>query len=204
MPQIKSTLFAILFMLLAGCVTTEPARFYTLTPMIGPDSEALLETTVQEVGLGVGPVSIPDYLDRRQIVTYSNQNRLKIAEFDRWGGSVKDDVLRVLSENLSNLLSTDRVFLYPWRGSAPIDYQIEVEIIQLNGQLGGDILLTARWTIIGGKDRKALVIKRSRFTESAGAQGYEAMVEAQSRALGHLSRDIAVSIKDILHGPSEQ
>ena len=193
----KTALFAILFVGVLGCASTESARYYKLAPIPGSDSASLSESASQGVGIGVGPVKIPDYLDRQTIVTRSDQNKIKIAEFDRWAGSLNDDVPRVLSENLSNLLGTDRVFLYPWRGTVPIDYQIEVEIIQFDGELGKDVLLVARWAIFGGNDRKVLFIKKSSFTESTAAQGYGPMVAAQSRVLGRLSRDIAEAVKGL-------
>ena len=197
MFPIKTALFGILFVVVAGCASTESSQYYNLTPIPGSDKESRAESAAQDVGIGVGPVKIPDYLDRQQIVTSSNQNKIKMAEFDRWAGSLKDDVPRVLSENLSNLLSTDRIFLYPWRGDVPIDYQIEVEIIRFDGELGRDVLLIARWAIFSGNNRKVLFIKKSSFTESTGAQGYGAMVAAQSRVLGRLSRDIAEAVKGL-------
>jgi len=151
----------------------------------------------------VGPINIPDYLDRQPIVTTSRQHKVKLAEFDRWAGSLKDDFSRVLSENLSILLSTNRVCLFPWRGSVAIDYQVEVEVIQFDGELGGNVLLIARWAVFGGKDNKVFIMKKTSFTEPAGAQGYEAMVAAQSRALMHLSRDIAVAVKSVSRGMTD-
>lgn len=203
--RIKITLFGMLLMVLAGCAaSTEPSRFYRLTPMPGSDPKVLSEKAGQGVSVGVGPVEIPDYLDRPQIVTSSNRNKIKIAEFDRWSGSLKDNFGRVLSENLSILLSTDRVFLFPWRGAISVDYHIGVEVIQFDGELDGNASLTVRWAIFGGNDKKMLVMKRSNLTEPTGARGYEALVAAQSRALGRLSRDIAVAIMNILYGIPEQ
>ena len=40
-------------------------------------------------------------------------------------------------------------------------------------------------------------MEKTRFTEPAGSQGYEALLATQSRALMHLSRDIAVAVKRI-------
>lgn len=197
MLRTKTILFVLLLMLLAGCASTEPSRFYTLTPMPGSDAKILSETVAQDVSIGIGPVRIPGYLDRQQIVTTSRQHKVKLAEFDRWAGSLKDSFVLVLSENLSALLSTDHVFTFPWRGSLLIDYQIEVEIVQFDGELGGNASLIARWTIFDVKEKKVLLVKKSNLTESAGAQGYEALVAAQSRALGHLSRDIATAVKSI-------
>ena len=74
--RIKTTLLGILLMLLAGCASTESSRFYALTPMAGSAAGALSGTLAQDVSIGVGPVRIPDYLDRQQIVTSSNQNTI--------------------------------------------------------------------------------------------------------------------------------
>jgi len=204
MIPIKRALFGILLMLLAGCAGTEPSRFYMLTSIPGSDAEILSETVAQDVSVGVGPINIPDYLDRQPIVTTSNQHGIKLSEFDRWAGSLKDDFSRVLSENLSILLSTDRVSLFPWRGSMPMDYQIGVEVIQFDGELGGDVSLIARWAIFGGNTKKMLVMKKSSFIEPAGAKGYEALVAAQSRAIGLLSRDMAIAVKGLSQGMPSQ
>lgn len=194
MVCIKTALFGILVMLLAGCASTEPSKFYTLSPMPGPGAGGS-ETGVHGIAVGVGPISIPDYLDRQQIVTTSKQNKVELSEFNRWAGSLKDSIVRVLSENLSVLLSTDRVFLFPWRGALHVDYHIGVDVIQFDGELGGNATLIARWGIFSVKEKEMLLVKKSSITESAGDKGYDALVAAQSRALMHLSRDIAAGIK---------
>jgi uncharacterized lipoprotein YmbA len=203
MLRIKTALFGISLMLLAGCASTEPSRFYMLTPMPGLDAEVLSETVAQNLSVGVGPISMPDYLDRQQIVTTSNQNEIKMSEFDRWAGSLEDSVARVLSENLSVLLSTDNVLLFPWRGAITVDYQIGVEVIQFDGELGGNASLIARWGIFSPKEKKVLLVKKSSFTEPAGEKGYEALVAAQSRALGRLSSDMAAAVKSLSKGVSD-
>ena len=64
MVPIKTSLFGILLILLSGCASTESSRFYALTPMPGSEAKILTETVSQDVSIGVGPVRIPDYLDR--------------------------------------------------------------------------------------------------------------------------------------------
>ena len=61
--------------------------------------------------VAVGPVAIPDYLDRPQILTRSGPSELQLAEFERWAGSLEKDVSRVLAENLSTLLEKDHVIV---------------------------------------------------------------------------------------------
>jgi uncharacterized lipoprotein YmbA len=149
------------------------------------------------MAIGVGPIKLPEHLDRPQIVTRSSSNQLRLAEFDRWAGPLQDDFSRILAENLSILLSTDRVSLYPWRRSVPIDFQVVVDVTRFDGELGGNALLIARWSVFRGRDKKVLFMERSRISETSRAQDYEAIVAAQSRALGQLSREIADAIKAI-------
>ena len=200
---IKTVLVGII-LVLAGCASTEPAKFYTLRSIPGSDMGGLPETALQGISIGVGPISIPDYLDRQQIVTTSKQNNVELSEFNRWAGSLKDSIVRVLSENLSILLSSDRVFLFPWRGAIIVDYHIGVDVIQFDGELGGNATLTARWGIFSGKGKKELLVKKSNFTEPVGEKGYDALVAAQSRALMHLSRDMAAAIKTLSKGMPDQ
>nr|NIO09492.1 hypothetical protein [Deltaproteobacteria bacterium] len=170
---------------LEGCARTDPSRFYTLSPLAisGPETE--IETPGHGVAIGVGPIKLPEHLDRPQIVTRTSRNELELAEFDQWAGSLAGDFLRVLAENLSILLSTDRVSLYPWRKSVPVKYQVVVDLAHFEGELGGNALLVARWTVFGGGDKKLLLMEKSRISELSGGRGFEAMVAAQSRALGH-------------------
>ena len=76
----------------------------------------------------------------------------------------------------------------------PIDYQVTVDIVRFDGQLGGTVDLVARWSVLIGKEKKVLAMKRSDIKEKTG-NGYDALVSAQSRALGRLSQEIAETIR---------
>jgi hypothetical protein len=103
---------------------------------IGPtmaDLRATSEAAGKEETIGVGPVSIPDSLDRSQIVTLSGGNEVIIAEFDRWYGSCRDEIARVMTENLSALLPSQRVVSYAWGRRVSLNRQITVDILRLDG-----------------------------------------------------------------------
>jgi hypothetical protein len=186
------------FLLAAGgCASTQSASFYTLSPIVNSEIETSTAKPGQGMAIGIGPIKFPEYLEGSQIVTRTGRNSLELAEFHRWAGSLKKDFLRILAENLSTLLSTDRVFLYPWRKSVPIDYQIVVEVFQLDGRPGGNALLVACWNIFSGDGKKVFLARKSSFREPTVAGGYDAFVAAESRALANLSRDIAMEIKTI-------
>jgi uncharacterized lipoprotein YmbA len=179
-----------------GCAGSAPSRFYTLSPMAGTAEGASAKGTAgRDLAVGIGPVRLPQYLAGKEIVTRTDANQIELAEFDLWGGSLRDDFSRNLMENLSLLLAGDRVSLFPWPGMGAPDYRVGVDVMRFDGKLGGDLVLVANWTIREGQGAKRVRVQKSRIREPAGGQSYEAMVEAMSRALVRLSREIAEAIQ---------
>ena len=71
-------------MVLLGCGSTQPARFYALSSMKEAKMAPGAKTGLSGVAVGIGPIRIADYLDRPDIVTRDTGNRLKLAEFELW------------------------------------------------------------------------------------------------------------------------
>ena len=150
------------------------------------------------VSIVVGPVRIAEYLERPQIVTRVTPNEVRLAEFDQWAEPLDRNIARVLADNLSALLWKKLVVVFPWKGPVPIDYQVKVEILRLDGNLGGDATLEVQWMIFAvGKVKRFLASKKSSFSGPTDGQDYRALVSAESRNLGLLSRDIASAIKTL-------
>lgn len=182
--------------LLTGCSTTKPSRFYTLS--IPSELDTGTTTMQTEYGaIGLGPVSIPQYLDRPQIVTRDGPNRFEIAEFDRWAGALKDNLSRTLAEDLTRLIPSARISTHPWRRATPVDFQIPVDVVRMDGELGKEVVLIAQWQILSADGSTQLLSRRSSFSEAVAGQGYEEMVAAQSRAVAALAREIADALKTV-------
>jgi uncharacterized lipoprotein YmbA len=203
--KMKSRLFQILIVLnlgvllavLSGCASSSPSRFYLLSSLDITNPEIKPPADERCFSIGIGPIRIPDYLDRPQIVTRGAAGEIALAEFDRWGEPVKYNLIRVLAKNLSILLCTNTIVFFPWKGGIPIDYRIEMEVLRLDGSLGGNVSLEAWWMIFSGDGKRMLLAKKSNFTEAVGGQDYKSLVATQGRALGHLSRDIAAAIRTL-------
>src|SRR5262245_41337863 len=144
---------------LSGCAGSPPTHFYLLPSMSG--AEAAPPTAPRDLTIGVGPVTLPPYLDRLQIVTHASRSRLILADFDQWGAPLQDTILRVLADNLSLLIPTDRVLLHPWARMTEFDYQVTVDVMQFDAGPSGEVVLAARWRILGPND-KELVMRKSR------------------------------------------
>jgi uncharacterized lipoprotein YmbA len=174
---------------LLGCsAETKGTRFYSLTALAEPTTQNL-----SDLKIGIGPVYIPRTLKRPQIVTRKNQTELALAEEHQWGGSLREDIIQVLGENLSLQLGTQQIEAFPWKQSFRPDYQIRIHIEQLDGELGKNVTLKARWRLI--KQTQVQKAEHSQMVIPVNGQDYNAYVQAQSEALHRLSQVIAAQIK---------
>jgi uncharacterized lipoprotein YmbA len=177
-----------------GCRSQSP-RFYALSPIQEDQVISKRKSPVQNAVIGIGPVKLADYLDQSMLVTRTSDNQAVKAEFDRWVGSLKDNFINVLADNIGFLLPTEQIYLYPWRVSVPIDYQVVLDIVRCDGRLGDAVWLEVRWSILGGPEKKLLKTHRSSMREPVSGADYAALVAAQSRALAKLSQEIVEAIQ---------
>ena len=204
MPRIISLIRAVapglLLMTFVACAGSAPSRFYVLNSLSGTGEGTEMAGDERNLTIGIGPVELPAYLDRQQVVTRVSANELHLAEFDEWAEPLGDNFTRVLVENLSVLLSKDLFTIFPFTGPESIDYQVQVEVIRFDGRLAGDASLLVRWTIFGEDDKKSLLTRKSSFKEATGGPGYEALVAAQSKTVEALALEIAGAIKKLSGG----
>ncbi len=200
MVKNQTIALAFLFFALTGCGTSAPVRFYMLNSISGPVKGASVAERKTPVSIGIGPVEFPAYLDRQQIVTRISENEVDLAMFHEWAGRLKEDFIRVLVENLAALDTGDLFAVYPMRGSSPADFHLEMEVLRLDGALGGNVLLVARWAVFGRGGEQMLLTRKSMIREPTGAADYGSLVAAESRAVESLSREIA----EVMNGLSNQ
>ena len=183
-------------LVLAGCAGTKMPRYYVLTPL------AVVKAAPYPDGpaIGVGPIAVARYLDRPEIVTRTGSSRLLVADMEQWGDTLGDEVTRALAPDMSDLLATDRVWLYPWNDAAAPGLQVTVDIVRFEREAGGAVTLAAFWSISDGETKRVLTSGRSTIVKTLdpaakGAAGYEATVDLMSDALVSLGEDIAGAIE---------
>jgi len=203
---IKLTAFALcpLLIVIGGCGRTQTAKFYTLNALTEAQPGSRAVASGQDVTVGLGPVRLPEYLDRPQIVTRVSPNEVRFAEYHKWAGPLAGNFSTTLAESLSTLLGSGRIALYPWKSTTPIDCRVEIDIVRFDGKPGDSVALQSQW-IIFSKDRKRVLgTKTSSLSEPVNGKGYEALVAAQSRALAALAREIAEAIQSLPRNTPEE
>lgn len=182
---------------LAGCSGTEPSNYYLLSTLPAPESP-IRATPSNQLAVGVGPVSLPMYLDRPQLVTRASPNRLDLAEFDRWAEPVQDMFSRSLAENVSALIGSDLVYVLPRRRTPELDYRVAVEVFRFDRGAEGEVKLLARWTITKDNEETSLITRRTMIIEPTPPDSEaEAVIVALSRAVESLGREIARDLQGL-------
>ena len=155
--------------------------------------------------IGLGPLTIPQYLDRPDIVTREGANQMRLAEFDKWAESLEPLLTRIMAEDLYSLLDASDVIPIPQRGDVALDRVVEVDINRFDADASGQVVLDARWRIYKGDNETLLASGRSMITEQGPpVPGYDGIVAAMSRALGRASKEIAQAISAPPQAPARR
>ncbi len=193
MSRLARRAFLLLLALLPlACTTTPDSRFYALNAS-RPDPDPQASVLV----LAVGPVDLPRYLDRPQIVTRAGGNQLNVDEFNRWGGALDEEISRMLAEHIGHRLQTQRIYSYPSRLAADIDYRVALDIRGFDGPLGGEVNLDVAWSIIADRSGDILRTNQRVFRGSSRGADYEGYVAAMSEALAALGDELARTLRGL-------
>ncbi|MFZ0613803.1 MAG: PqiC family protein [Desulfobacterales bacterium] len=184
--------------LVAGCAGSSPrAKYYLLSTLPKGESAPAVVTAAAGISLGIGPVFLPDYLNRPQIVTRTGPNEITFSEFDRWAEPLPANFLRVFRQDLGDLLKTDTIYVYPWPPDAVFEFQVSAEVARFDTRPGAGALLEVQWQILRHHDAKVVLRRTSSYRADPGGSGFKAVVAAQSRTLGDFSRDVAEALATI-------
>ena len=185
--------------LLSGCGTTPNSNYYLL------NSGTLDVPTGSTPSLGIGPIAIPEYLNRNTFIYRRESNKLYINRFERWAEPLNKGVMRVLRMNLAALLNTQNIQSFPWSSKQRPEYGVGVTILTLDAN-DSRAVLVAEWHLYRPQSSETVVRKINRLEHliSAGSIAASDIEPAYSKLFLKLSEIIAVEIsEDIKNGRKE-
>jgi uncharacterized protein len=183
---------SLLLAALAGCAPGQPTRYYTLSTVAEP---AAAPRPGQGLAIGLGPLTLPPYLDRPDIVTRAGANQMRLGDFSQWAEPLEPLLARTMAEDLYALTGASDVIPIPQRGDLPLDRVVEVDVARFDADEAGEVKLDARWRVYRGDEETPVASGRSQVAEQGAAvPDYDAIVAAMSRAVGQLSAEIAAAV----------
>lgn len=179
----------------SGCVSRNAPKvnYFSLLSLEQLGSTVRLADSPQ-LKIGVGPVTLADSLRRTQIVTRSKGNQYDFDEYNRWAGPLEKDLAITIGNNLAFLLGAGSVEYYPWLQYFQPTHRVVISVERLDGELGGESVLEARWSVVSPDGKKTLVEKRSVHRRTMTGAGYPDLVMEESLLLGDICREIAQAV----------
>jgi uncharacterized lipoprotein YmbA len=181
--------------MLSGCASDPVTRYYVLAAT-APTAAAAMAGS-RPVAVVIKDLRLPQYLERAQIVTRGGENRLLMADYELWAGDLRQDMTRVLTENLARLLASDRVVAAPHTLKLQPDVRVELEVLRFERDASGKVELAARWWLTRGMDGALLAspgVNLAGLPMAVNAP-YEAVVASMSAVYAQLAQEIARSIQ---------
>jgi uncharacterized lipoprotein YmbA len=182
-------------LLLSACSNHTSTQFYMLNAETGMTADAWSPAFDKNLIVGLGPIHLPDYLNRPQIVMEVSENQYKFDEHHRWIAPLDENIDSTLAKLLADRLGVEQIVRYPWAQRQPIDYQISVDILEFHQAADGASHLAAQWQI--KQHEQTLLSKRVDYSIAAKAEP-KAIVKAQSECLGRLGRDIEIGLRQLV------
>lgn len=174
---------------LGGCKSPS-ASFYTLSP----DRSLANSGATRSIAAVIGPVTIPDLVDRPQIVTRVGDNEVEINEFARWAQPLSGDIGGVIAANLAVLLNSPQISVFELTREPPGVWRVRIDVMRFESTPGRDVTVDVLWAVRPPGNGRS-VTGRSVAHEAVSGPGFEALVAAHDRALASVSRDIAAALQ---------
>lgn len=192
---VRAVLSLFVLCVLAGCGGSPKEMYYTLSASGAMNDEAPA-SGVSTYSVAVGPITLPEVVDRPQLVLRVGPNEVTFEELHRWAGSLRSEIPQFIADNLAGYLNVKQVAAYPQSAGEDAEYRVLIDIQQFDATLGESVEIAALWTVRRSSDG-AMQTGRSLAKESSSGLSYNAVVAAYSRALATVSREIAEAIRSV-------
>ena len=194
--QYKIIISLFLVFLMTGCLGSRsaiPIRYYLIDPAEYPNSSF---KTDKPLSIEIISLHIPQYLERFHIAKRVSKSQLDFSETHQWGENLRKNLLRTMSRNLSQLLSTLDIGTPLNRSASLPDYRIQIHIEQFELESNNKVKLVARWQLSSRNKSKPLGVFSAKLQgEKTIKKGnYEQMVSVMRQLYGDLCERIAKTI----------
>lgn len=186
---LRSVLCLGLALLLAGCGGAREKSY-----RLSASEAASTGGSASGLSVVVGPVSLPSYIDRAELVFASGSNEFQVPSDALWLGSLKENISRTVAADLGGILRSRNV-RSSLDGGARGSSRVALTVKQFHGISGQEAILDLSWRIQSGASGQTISRHNGSFREPIVGDGYEPLVQAQSRLLEQASRAIAGSLR---------
>ncbi|MEI6557303.1 MAG: PqiC family protein [Rhodospirillaceae bacterium] len=189
-------LLSLLFALLGGggCTPPPPPTLYVLQApeAVAPAARPNPDRGGHRLAVALGPVTVPDYLDRTDIVRRAGDNRLDLGADERWAEPLRSGLQRLLIALLADRLGPGYWVTGGAGRAGQLEIEVPVDIEAFEEDAGGQAVLAATWEVrAGGRVAR----ERTGYRRAVGSGRVEDRVRALSADVADLAADLAAAIR---------
>jgi uncharacterized protein len=181
--------------LLTACAGSPPTRYYTLAAPPEPEP-APSSAPLAALRVGVGPVTVPETVNRIAMVVRVGPNELKVSEEHRWVQPLRQEIARAVSRNLARMMPRADVSTHGETAAADPDYRLSLDVQRIDASLGGTVIIETQWALRPRSGSGGRTGRSTAHAETA-ANSYEALASAYASAIESITREIAVAIEPL-------
>ncbi len=148
--------------------------------------------------IGLGPVQMPEYLDRPELILRTSPNGFELSEIDRWAEPLADNFRHVLTNDLTALLPGSNIVQYPWYPGTRLDYTIGIQVQRFEADTASrKAVLAARWELKGSQGGQPLLIRDVQLSQPLSSLVGDTVAAALSQNVASLALQIVGGLDDL-------
>lgn len=189
MKNIRLFMVFLMGLVLIACGRSKEPDYYVLNPFFtSPATKHLY------LRIGIEDISIPEYLDKAQLVIFHSPHQNRLFENHLWSERLKSNIARVIKSNLNTALPGTLVEIAPWSSSFNPNKKIKIDITQFRVDIYGNSTLRAVYQIYDNEQNiteynTCLYQKLHKISPAM-------IVVSMNDNLNRLSREIAGKLRD--------
>lgn len=183
----------VLSLLLAGCASRQPPMHYYLldADVTAPAATDALAGRVTVIG----PLQLPGYLNRPQLMVRLPAGELALRERHRWAEPLDAVLARTLAANLAGLTGSGRILTFPLAGRIQADQRVVGRVARFDADASGLAVLEVQWYVVDGAGQLLVPVRSAAYRQQAAASDERALVEALGGVLAQFSRELAADLR---------
>lgn len=185
----------VLSVCLTACLGQTQLQFFMLETPAGQLNPVAAGTLSKTTLVGLGPIHLPEYLNRPQMVVAVGENQYQLDEQHRWAERLDQNVSRVLAQQLAAKLGLEQVIRHPWPQRQVLDYQVSLDVLQFHQTASGESRFDAQWQI--RQQEQIRLARHFNCTLPADSADPVQVVKAQSGCLAKLAEQISLGFAEI-------
>ncbi len=179
-------LLIIIALIICGCQHSPRKEYFALSATAA-DFNITDQTPVNQI-VGIGPVTIPEYLQHDKIGYWKTPQQLILLDNHYWAEPLERGITRVLALELQAAHSDWRVLQFPWTNNRRPIYSLKIDIQRLDA-FADHLVFEANIDWINVQTRAVLGSQRiklhqdSRANSAAIARGISEILQQTARTI---------------------